>query len=368
MSSYLEVDELMREADTLPYGPVKMSVMQQAVRAADETHDLDCMFYTRIKLVCAATFSGAGEQSLVAFSWCLNQYKKDPQQFADYEYELCWEFKHVHDSILQFPQVSAEQIEALLDDMQAVYSMHNYSMRMVNNRRYCWEKERGNKQAAIAYFEKFQSDPRDGMADCIACDRNTEVRFYRYIGNHQRAIDHAQPLFRKELTCECVPRTTYSTILPSYAQTQRLDEADQLREIGYREIRDNPNYLKEIGHQLSYLSFRGQLKVGAKMFARHVEWALNSFELGAKFAFLHGAKWLFEELIAEISKPPKPQPKLKLNLPQSFPLYQQDGVYDANEILDWVNAEAGDLAARFDKRNKTTRYAEMLANYRYAFA
>lgn len=360
----LRARDLLDEADLLPDGPVKLSVVQEAVRAADNSGDEELMFEARLDLVSASTFAGAAQNTFVAFSWCLHKYRQDPERFAQFEYRLSWQFKFTLSDAPDFPQITLEQIEQLFAEMETFYKQHNHGMRAVLDLRSDWEWSRGNKDIAERLYHQARQEPRDDMTDCHACERNAECWHFRNLGEHERAISHAARLLQRRLTCSTIPTTTYTSMLVSYAKTNRLQEGDQSQATGYRLIRNNPNFLGQIGDQLSYLSFRGKLQLGANMFARHLDWALATQEPRARFDFLSGAKWLFEELQAA-ARPGRKQTR-KLNLPKAFPLYNDRHEYDVTEILAWINAEGLALAKRFDDRNQTPAFVKSFSeDYRY---
>ncbi len=364
MSDATKVYELFDEAYGLPHGPVRVAIYMDAVRVADEVGDDELRFRARRNLYDTAGFSGADEQALVAFGWCLNKYREDPERYRTYARSLCWEFKHIVGTVIGLPQISLEQVEALMQDMQSLYAMHNYNFREIDCRRYRLAKARGLKEEALEYYHKYKSQDRDSISDCRTCERSAEVAYYCYIGEREKAIQHAQPLLRGEMTCFSIPKATYCWMLRTFALTNRLEEADQMQAKGYRLVRSNPHFLCQIGDQLSYLSFRGKLQMGVNMFARHLEWALVTFDLEDKFYFLMAAKWLFEELESAASSGRKPT--RKLNLPREFPLLEPQGEYRISDILSWLNTEARQIAERFDKRNGTSAYMdEYNEGYRY---
>ena len=47
---------LIREAEKLPYGEVRLSLCEEAVKFADETRSPELMFYARLPLILAAGF------------------------------------------------------------------------------------------------------------------------------------------------------------------------------------------------------------------------------------------------------------------------------------------------------------------------
>jgi hypothetical protein len=61
------------------------------------------------------------------------------------------------------------------------------------------------------------------------------------------------------------------------------------------------------------------------------------------------------ELLAERSE------LFKLKLPPSFPLFSENGDYDAARLAAWFKQKAEAIARRFDERNETDFFMRTLA-------
>src|SRR2546423_15437858 len=98
-----------------------MSLVEEAVKEADVTRDLDLMFNARMTLCNSAVFSGHNATALVALAWLLAQYNEDPNRFRTHQFSLLWHFTNVLHNAGEFPQISRKQFEDLRHQMEALY-------------------------------------------------------------------------------------------------------------------------------------------------------------------------------------------------------------------------------------------------------
>ena len=52
---------------------------------------------------------------------------------------------------------------------------------------------------------------------------------------------------------------------------------------------------------------------------------------------------------------------MKLELPQAFPLWREDGRYPVQELADWFLTQAESIGRRFDQRNRSHYFEDDLA-------
>ena len=126
MASWDELEALMEEAEGLPYGPTRTALVEEAVRVADVLGDEDAKYHVRMELVSSASFGGAAERALVAFTWCLKQFDEDPDAYD--EYDLLWAFKWILGSLPDFANVPRSKIESVQDDFESRLKQFGYGL------------------------------------------------------------------------------------------------------------------------------------------------------------------------------------------------------------------------------------------------
>lgn len=93
---------------------------------------------------------------------------------------------------------------------------------------------------------------------------------------------------------------------------------------------------------------------GLSLFARRLEWSIGMWDQKKVYDFDKGACVLFRRLAGV-------RQTVKLELPQAFPLWQEDGRYPVQELADWFLAQAETIGRRFDRRNSSHYFEDDLA-------
>lgn len=344
--------ELILKSYDLDEGDEQVMLLEEAVRLADATGELDLRYETRERLIHAAVFSGSTEKGIVAFTWCLAQLDKYPERFS--ESALLWKYKWIVSRIYHFPQVSKSQIYEMLDDLSARFQRAGCGLRVIHYFHYAIEKFFGRRDEAVKYFHLYEETPQDTLSNCEACELDDRVEFSIYNGDDERAVRLAAPLLEGRLTCTTVPRRTYAEVLLPLVRLKRLGEAARYHLKGYALIRDNRMYLERIAEHLVFLVLTENYVRALKLFETHYIWAEKSGDFLFRFHFYRAAYLLFDVLTDEARN------VVKLRLPETFPRYSQSHDYQPAQLAAFFRQHAADIAARFDRRNETDAFAATL--------
>ncbi|PQO43725.1 hypothetical protein [Blastopirellula marina] len=348
--------DLLRQASSLPHGEVQVRLTEEAVNLAETGRDLDLMFAARQKLVGNAVYSGRLEKALPAFAWCLSHLEREPERFSRYKFHLLWEFKNILHNVDEFPQLSNDQISALRDQMANLYRQSGYNMRPVHYTSLTFAMRSGHFAEAAESFAKYRELGRDSVADCLACEADSDAEYYMLVGENEQAVEAGGPTLRRQLICTEVPHRTYCNMLRPLALQGRYEEADEYQRKGYRLVRNKVIFLAHLGWQLAYQAHRDRLSSALRMFEVNLGIALDTFNLRSRYLFFLAARRVLA-LAAE------KKTSQKLNLPQSFPLYSPTEKYDLAELLNWLDAENARVAAQFDARNGNVYHSQDLAQF-----
>lgn len=357
-----QVEELLRQANGLPHGDSKIMLLEEAVRLADSpgVQSEALRFKAREELVEAATFGGAPDKALVAYSWCLAQMDKkttggDDFSFISSRWQTLWKYKWIMTEICGFPQISRAQIYEMLDDMERRFREEFDSTRAVLKLRSQIERFWGNDVDAVLYYYEWLYSPRDLLSDCKACDLDDEVNFQIYTGDDEQAVRTAEPLLAGQSRCSTVPQRTYAQVLLPLLRLGRLEEAARYHQKGYRMVSKNKDYLDSIYDHLVFLVLTENLDRAVRLFEKHLPWALDIANLSHRFTFHCGGLLLFEQLRAHGRE------RVSLRLPQNFPLFVEDGKYAVEAIAAWLDGSLRELAARFNARNGNDYFTRRIA-------
>lgn len=358
-----QVRELFYQTYYLEDGDAKVMLLEEAVRLADICGDFSLQYDARDRLINAATFGGAPEKALVAYSWCLAQYdrraREEGQQQPEAEgldlWRLLWMYKWILTNITSFPQISKAQIEEMLDDMAARYRRAGFSLRpnyMLRNRIYKFWDE----QKAAYYFHKAQETYRDNASDCAACELDDAVTFALHEHNDAEAARLAVPIIQGRLRCGSIPKITFANLLLPLVRLGRMDEAVSLHLQGYRLIaRGGKGYISSVGDHITFLAVTENFDRAVRIFEKHLADASALADLDSKFDY-YLASWFLLDTLRER----RVRAILKLRLPPALEIYEEGGVYRTASLAEWFLEQVKALAARFDTRNESDYYTRLI--------
>lgn len=349
------VKELLRRATQLGDGEEKIMTLEEAVRIADTGHDVKLQYQAREQLIEAAFWGGETEKALVAYSWCLAQFDNYPEKFS--EWLLLWRYKWIVNVVVNYPQITKEQIYEMLEEMERRYLKAGYGLRVVYYYRYRTEKFFGNKDEALRHFRRAQELSRDDLSDCAACEIDERVTFQAYCGENELALRIAEPIFSGAHRCRSVPQRTLAGILLPLVHLGRWAEARDYHERGYNMISRNVIYLNYVSDHLIFLALDGDFEKAALLFENHFRWTAKIKNQHDKYTF-YRAVWLLLDLMSDAGRD-----TIKVRLADSFPLYQysQNHYYKISQLKEWFESSAREIGEKFDKRNGTDQFARELA-------
>jgi hypothetical protein len=223
MDPVRRVNVLLDEAAQLDIGHAQVAHIERAVRLADSIEDDDLSFGARIELLTAATFAGMPERSLVAFAWLLAKADAQPERF-DVE-QLLFPYRWIVEDVPYLLSVSADRVDALIDDMAIRYDRHWWWDHPVWEARMRWAMVRGapGKEVDELYrrwkLEFGRSgNPRGGH------EVHAEVLVLTYLERYEDAVETARPSLSGTLPAEEeYPARTYAVLLEAGRALNHLD-------------------------------------------------------------------------------------------------------------------------------------------------
>lgn len=85
----------------------------------------------------------------------------------------------------------------------------------------------GDVELARQYFTKWQAAEEDKFADCEACQQDSLVEFYHFVGDYAKAAEFAEPILNGTMSCGEVPHISYYPAIHSLICLGRIEEAKQ---------------------------------------------------------------------------------------------------------------------------------------------
>lgn len=351
-----QVRTLMARAERLEPGEAKVMALEEAARLADAHGEVPLAYEVRDALIDAATFGGFPDRALVAFAWCRGQQKKDPERFSPDQ--LLWKQKWVVGRLDEFPHIGLKQIQGALDDVEQCFAKAGAGQRAVLKLRYQVARDMGDP-AADSLWAKWVEAPRDHLTDCRACELDDELDYHLDRGEYEVLLKKARPLLEGRHGCAEVPHLTLGTVLYPLFKLNRLEQARDSHLQGYALARRNREFLATMGEHLEFLTLTGNVVRGLKLFERHVDWALEHASHRDRFTFYTAALCLMEQALVEGRE------RVELSLPRTFTLYTPEGAYPVRTLRDWLASQAEGIAAKFDARNGTGHFHNLLTRSKH---
>jgi hypothetical protein len=347
-----QVQELLEQAEEIEDGASRIALVEEAIRIADTHGDVTLGFTARRELVEAGTFFGEADKALVAFTWCLGQCDRSPEEFD--EEELLWQYKWVVNNLAEFPQLSRQQILEVLDDMTRRYRKVGSGLRAVYKIRCNIARDMGDRDEARHWQREWRDAPRDALTDCAACERDDQIAYMLYASKDERALELATPILRGAMRCAEIPHHTLARVLLPLVRLGRVPVAMACHQQGYRLISRNRDFIGEMASHVNFLGLTGNLSRGVQLVEKHVPWALETPELGKRFQFYLSARFVLGQLRDAGTS------SAQLRLPSTFPAYQESGRYEVPALAGWFDTAVRELAARFDTRNGNDWFARQI--------
>lgn len=347
-----DVRDLIDEAALLGPGPSRLAVAEEAVRLADAHGEQRLAYEARIALLEAAVFGGYPEKALVAFGWLCAACDRDPEEFPESRtlggflllgVDLLWAYKWVVQNTPGFAQISREQIERTLDEMEERYARNGVSLRPVWMNRAWVSMELGDSDERIATcFERWGAANSDAYADCEACEQNFRVEVHRYLGDWEAELRAAHPLLAGEMSCAEVPHLTISNLVMPHWLHGDVDEAERLHQRGYSMCGGNRDFLAELAEHVDYLIVTDDLDGAVGLAERHLGWVAETRSDRRRWRWFVTLGELFAHVAAQ-------RDELGIRVPAQLDL--PDGDRHPSRLASWFDDRADELSSAFDLRN-----------------
>ncbi|MEU9581546.1 hypothetical protein [Streptomyces chilikensis] len=266
-----EVRQLYAEANRMPAGPAKFAALEQAARHADALGLVEFAFEIRMRSTSVFHNNGAAQKAMVAFSWCLAAYDREPERFGGWsERSLLWNLKWMIYNVHQFPEIPLRHALDLLEDMERRYRRGGHSMHAVLQHRGLIAESVGELEQAREHYERMARAPRDHLSDCAGCVPSSQTRTLVALGRDEEAIEVGEPA--RTSYCSDQPQWINSELLLPYLRTGQPHKALEAHRTAYRRIREKPYHLAELALHLMFCVHTGNPERGLDLVERHLHW------------------------------------------------------------------------------------------------
>lgn len=342
-------DQLALAITRLPRGKARIEAYQEAVRLADAAQDAYWQLGFRFEYASELYFQDDPPKCIPVAAEFGPIFENAPTEIRtnDATVQAYLMITQMGVDVMQdLPQIPMPQYEEALEHYHKLtkrfgMGWRTYLWQMYNR----WEYADSNR--ALEYMERVWQTPiDDSYGDCMACEYSKSVVSYVRLGRLEDARRYATPLetFRIH-PCESSFQRMWAAYLNAALDNGDLETAAPLAEKLYKKGNRNRTDLCFLGPVLRCWGMTNSDRA-VSLFSRRLEWALGMWDQKLVYDFLKGA-WVCFRTLAQKRE------RVKMSLPNQFPLWREDGRYSTGELSDWAYRQASEIARKFDRRNNS---------------
>ena len=353
----VDFGQLRRLIDKLPKGKARIDAYAEAIRLADKLQNTDRQLEFRFGYASEMYFQDDPPKCIGVAAEFGSIFEAAPLEIRK---DKAWIDAYLMitqlgvDVMKNLPQIPMPQYEAALEQYNQLTKRYG-----IGRRTYFWQMyerwEYADPERALEYIElAMQTPPDDHFGNCNACEHSWAAEQYIRLGRLEEAQRYVQPLETYRFSpCENSFQNIWAAYLESALDRGDLETAVPLAQKLYKKGNRNRTDLRFLGPVLRCWGMTN-FDRGLSLFAKRLEWSIGMWDQKKVYDFDKGACVLFRRLAGA-------RQTVRLALPQSFPLWREDGVYSVKELADWFQTQAEDIGRRFDRRNSSHYFEDDLA-------
>jgi len=346
MDVFDEIRQLVRQANELRDGPVRVALLRQAVDLAETTNVFEWQFETRLRFVEGLFHAGEADELLVHVAWCLAAIDRE----NDYDFEcLVIPMFSVLVYVAGFHSITRGQIDQLLDDFEDRCQRHGVGKKIVHRVRCYNEIWMGDHKQAVDSYRLMinaKSDQYHSEASPYAAlfRADYHIHLSDYAGAWRESSELLQGNCQSGVDYEWFAWLGSFMLLP-LVRLGHFDEAVRVQPIAYDFLKDNAKHVDTVSHHISYFSVIGKLDKASRLVERHSNWAVECCVDRQRFEFWLAALMLMKRFRQSGTK------VLPFRLPEGIPLVPSSVGYEVEQVERWLSEEVRKLKELFDARN-----------------
>ncbi|MCQ2417337.1 MAG: hypothetical protein MJ071_05960 [Oscillospiraceae bacterium] len=329
----------------------RFQAIREAVKAADEAKDISWSFSFREHYMSAASTVNDDAEMTKTFSEMKALYdsSEELRSREGIRSDLLLAYRLMIMKGAESEQVSLDTISGYLADYETRLKADGHSLHSAHYLREVVSEVTGNLLPEEEYG-KYHDENENSIPHCDACEWNHDMAIQFALGNAQKAIAMAAPVFSGEISCEKVPAKTFAQLVAYYTKTGEYDAAMKFAKHLFPQVRRRPELLKETGILLRYYAAVNP-QMGVLVFRQTLPDFMRSSNQLMRFYFAEGAARLFRSIQGE---------QLTLILPPDFAMWKEDFRYDTAAMGNYFFDIAKELAEKYDARNGNSCMTDLL--------
>ena len=354
------VRELLREANGLPLGAVRIAACEHVRGEAERVGDPVLIFDTLCDLATAYGFGGGDpRRKIAAVAAMVSLMDTTPALAGDHQRRrsLLWRLKWVTVSPLGYPEVPLDRVREMLDDMQRRYLAAGEGLAPVLRNRYRFSRTVHGPEAAHDDYLAWVRAPRTDLSDCAACEHTSRVEQLADLGHDEQAVHEALPVLDGRVSCTMEPERAIGYAMVPLLRTGRAERAavEHLRAVANL-VRKKPWRLVAVAEHISVCARVGRLDRGLKLVEAVLPLLDYDIEPHSRMLLAAHASRLLRALVesgrADLPVHRGHPPRISSLSPLPQPVVPTSTT--AGALADLLTAEARSIAARFGTRDGTT--------------
>jgi len=352
-----EIQKLLRLAAN-EFSPERvLDLLSKSIHLADLEKNIGLQFETRAQYQLSSFRFGFHDSSLSTFPWLVEQAKKHPEIINQPAMLIL--YMAVINGITEFPNISLTQVRQVLAEMEEWYLNTGYSLKEAYRLGRHTMLEMGREKEAEEYLSKAKTAaPGPAINEAKALDAYAEITYADHLGDHDRAIELAQPMLTG-FPHQQEEHAPFAAISTSFLAKNNIDycaycftHAQRLKgSLEYNHLWYGYKFLFIL---VATLNLEDALNNFRQFFKR----ATMGHAKGLSFLYYLSATFFLRTYSRENDK------ITALHLPNKLPIYKKEGEYTCSELLNWIEKELDFLAKAFDARNGNNFFTELIYRHK----
>ena len=349
----------------MEHGKAQMAGIRAAIEEADAHKDVPYQIYFRTQFCEESQFYGDDLDMLVMFPELLalaDRYPEAPTTqhnsgFQNSYAHVLWVYKWLLEDCAQFYQIPMEDCMRFFEDYRQRCMAFGYNLRPYYEYLYFFydSMEDPRREEAFAMFAKL---PHDRNCNCRACERNLEIEYYLKHDDLIKAGRLSREIENRTLICGTKERNKAWLRMKRQYMQYYLRKKDYEKIAEYcRLVERNRNGEREFEcwsefmEGYAYVDMGKALKIYKKCWK---DWLGE--RCPADIYDINRRACVFFRELRKVNK----REFIKINFDATFPLYQESGKYQMEELYEFHYNRAKEVAEKFDARNGTDTYCKRL--------
>lgn len=347
-----EIEEKLQEAYSLPYGPGRIAVIEDAIRSADQHEYLHLAFEARRAIVDSASLSARWELIPVHFAWLLAMCDEHPHRFD--ERPVVYEYLSAVQSLAFFTGVRKEDILRSHEDITKRFVKLGLNLDEVHRIFFLNAIEMGELDRANELLDQLTTSgyfPTAAVEKSVAPSGMFAYRFYCrgwfrvLFGDIEKGLHDLALVYDNQARDTIMHGFALSIALPVLLQTDRHDDLATLSKRCQSEVAGRREMVEPYTEFVKFLAMSGnwdELIIRWPEYASYGEEVKNELD---HLGYLQAATFVVDKLGQDdaISK---------LVWPRSYTGPKES----ARDVLQSFELRTEELAQRFDERNENDYY------------